>query len=118
MSVPLQITYREIGSSDAIDALVRGHVEHLERLSERILNCHVVLTAGGFGPKREHPYYEVHIDIVLPGKSLVIDHEPPPKHEHDDLYTAIDRAFARAARRLGDELDRQERSRTTIAESK
>lgn len=110
MNVPLQITYREIASSDAVDAHVRGHVERLGRIADSIVSCHVVLTAGGFGPQRENPYFEVHIDLLVPGHTISIDHEPTPKHEHDDLYAAIDRAFARVTRELGDLSDRDDRS--------
>lgn len=111
MNVPLQITYREIGSSAAVDAHVRSHVEKLGRISERVVSCHVVLTAAGFGPKRENPYFDVHIDLLIPGHTISIDHEPAPKHEHDDLFAAIDRAFARTTRQLSERSDRDDERR-------
>lgn len=109
MNVPLQITYREIGASDAVDGHVRSHVERLGRISDRIVSCHVVLTAGGFGPKRENPFFDVHVDLLIPGHTISIDHEPAPKHEHDDLFAAIDRAFGRATRQLSERSDRDDR---------
>jgi len=109
MNVPLQITYREVASSDAVDEHVRRHVEKLGRISDRILNCHVVLTAGGFGPQRENPYFDVHVELLIPGHTISIDRELARKHEHEDLFAAIDRAFARATRQLSERSDRDDR---------
>jgi ribosome-associated translation inhibitor RaiA len=45
MQTPLRITFRHMRTSPAVEALVREHVERLERFHDRITGCHVVVEA-------------------------------------------------------------------------
>lgn len=99
MQIPLQITFRDLPPSDAIEARVRSETAKLERYFDRITACRVVIEA----PHRRHhkgKLYHVRVDITLPGGTLVIDRERHARHAHEDVYVAIRDTFQAAQRQL------------------
>jgi ribosomal subunit interface protein len=92
MILPLQITARNIELTEAIKADIHEKSEKLDKFYDRITSCRVVVEAI---PKRS--LYNVHVDIKVPGKELVIKREP-----NADLYVAIRDAFLAARRKLED----------------
>jgi ribosomal subunit interface protein len=102
MQIPLQISFRNMDPSPAIEARIREKAAKLERFHDRIIGCIVVVEA----PHRHHhkgKLYNVRIDITLPGKDVVVDRAKPLDHAHEDVYVAIRDAFDAAARRLEDQ---------------
>lgn len=99
MQLPLQITFRDISPSEAIEAQIRQKVEKLNLFYERIISCRVVVEA----PHRHHHQgniYHVRIDLTVPQGELVINRNSSQNHAHENLYVAIRDAFAAAQRRL------------------
>ncbi|HKO08526.1 MAG TPA: HPF/RaiA family ribosome-associated protein [Alphaproteobacteria bacterium] len=101
MQLPLQISFRNMGASDAVEAAIRERAELLERFSDRITSCHVVVEAP-HQHQRKGKLYGVRIDITLPGEEIAVTHSGPQDHAHEDVYVAIRDAFNTAARRLED----------------
>jgi ribosomal subunit interface protein len=102
MPIPLQITFRKMDPSPAVEERIRKKVEKLERFHDRIVNCSVVVEA----PHRHHhkgKLYTVRVDISVPGKDVVVDRAKPVDHGHEDVYVAIRDAFNAAVRRLEDQ---------------
>ena len=103
MQIPLKIAFE--GGLEPSDAL-RERIEHearkLERFSDRITACRVVV----IGRSRRHRHgelYQVRIQIILPiGRDIMLDHNPEADHAHEDVYVAIRDAFDAAQRRLQD----------------
>jgi len=101
MQVPLQITFRGIDPSDAIETRVRELAARLGRYHERITSCRVMIET----PHRNKGHgklYHVRIDITVPGAEIVVGREPQAKHAHEDAYVALRDAFEAARRRLQD----------------
>lgn len=101
MQLPLQITFRHMDHSDAVDAAIRKNAERLDRFADRIMACRVVVIA----PHKHHrqgKLYEVKIDLTIPGEEIAVTREGPKNHAHEDVYVAIRDAFNAAARRLED----------------
>ncbi len=99
MQIPLQITCRDFPLSEAIEAKIRQQVGKLQRFSDRITSCRVVVEA----PHQNHRQgniYHVRIHLTLPGKELAIDRSSGQNHAHEDLYVAIRDAFNAAQRQL------------------
>ena len=46
MQVPLQITFRHMDSSPALEARIRQRAEELEHFFDRITSCHVTVECG------------------------------------------------------------------------
>lgn len=101
MQIPLQITFRGIPKSEAVEARIREKVSKLERFHSNIMSCRVAVEAEH---QRHHQgnHYHIRIDITTPRKELVISREHHDKQEHEDVYVAIRDAFNAAARQLED----------------
>jgi ribosomal subunit interface protein len=101
MKLPLQITFRNMEHSDAIEAEVREKAEKLDQFFEFIMRCHVVVEAHH---KHHHQGNLIHvaIDITVPGHELVVSRDPKEHQAHEDAYVAIRDAFDAAKRQLED----------------
>ncbi len=92
MILPLQITARNMDLTEVIKGDIREHAEKLDKFYERLISCRVIVEAI---PLRS--LYNVHVDMTVPGKELVVRREP-----NSDLYLAIRDAFNAARRELED----------------
>ncbi|HMA57003.1 MAG TPA: HPF/RaiA family ribosome-associated protein [Pseudolabrys sp.] len=103
MQVPLEITFRNIASSDSAEAAIRDHVQRLERIFGRITACRVRVDQRNQNANETIPPV-VHIEISVPGhKDIVVAHESDHlqrKFQTPDLRNAINEAFRIAERRL------------------
>ena len=106
MQLPLQITFRNMESSVAIESRVRERASKLDTVCDHIMGCRVVIEA----PHRHHhkgKLYHVRIDLTVPQGELVVSREPKDNHAHEDVYVAIRDAFKAAERQLEDYVRRQ-----------
>ncbi len=101
MQIPVQVTFRNMDPSEAVEANVREKAEKLERHFDRVISCRVVVES----PHRRHQkgkLYNVSIGIGVPGKEIVVNHSGPKNHAHEDVYVAVRDAFNAATRQLED----------------
>jgi hypothetical protein len=99
MQTPLQITFRGLGPSEAIEEDLRRRVAGLERKHPRITRCHVIVDL----PHRHHQkgnHFVIHIDLSTPLGELSVTHDPPESETHGDFKAVIRDAFAAALRQL------------------
>lgn len=106
MQLPVQITFRDLDHSDAIEAAIREKVAKLDQLHQRIMSCRVVVEAAH---KNRHKgnLYHVRIDMTVPEGELVVSRTNGMNHAHEDVYVAIRDAFDAARRQLQDHARRQ-----------
>lgn len=100
-TVPLQITFRHMKRSPALEARIAELAEKLDRFSEQILHCQVIVD----DPRRKHRHgvpFEFHLRITLPGKEIAIRRAAPADPAHQDPYVALRDAFHAARRRIQD----------------
>jgi ribosomal subunit interface protein len=102
----VQITFRDIPHSDAIEIYVRDHVAKLDTFASRITACHVVVEAP-HKHQQHGRHYRVRIDMTVPGGEVVVSNAPDEDSTNEDAYAAIDEAFDRLGRRLEDHVRRQ-----------
>ena len=97
MQSPLQISFRNMDSSDAVEANVREKVEKLDQQFDEILTFRIIIQALH---KHHHKgnLYHLRIYITVPDGELVVSRRPDLHHAHEDIYVAIRDAF-KAARR-------------------
>jgi ribosomal subunit interface protein len=102
MQIPLEICYKNMEKSDAVEARIREKAEKkFERYAGRITSCRVVVEA----PSRNQVHgncFDVRIDIHVPGEELVVTREGSNDPAHTDVYVAIRDAFDAALRQLDD----------------
>jgi ribosomal subunit interface protein len=106
MQIPLQISFREMDPSAAVEAKIRERAGKLDRYYDRIMSCRVVDEA----PHRRHhqgKLYHVRVDVTVPQGELVVSREPVDHHAHEDVYVAIRDAFDATQRRLANYARRQ-----------
>lgn len=99
MQQPLQITFRDIPSSEALETHIREKAAKLDQFYDHIMSCRVVVELP-HGHHHKGKLYHVSIDITVPGEELVINRLPHDNHAHEDAYVAIRDAFDAARRKL------------------
>jgi len=107
MILPLQITFRHMDPSPALQARIRELAARFDRFSKHIMRCHVIIEPL---PHHQHQgaLYDFRIDITLPGAEIAIRQARPADHAHEDPYVALRDAF-RAARRKLEDYERKRR---------
>ena len=108
MQMPLQIAFRNLDRSEAIEARIRERAEKLDQYHGRIMSCRVAVEAL-HKHHRHGNHYHVRIDLTVPGGELVANREPDEHHAYTDVYVAIRDAFDAIRRQLEDYGRRQSR---------
>ena len=124
MTLPLQITFRNMKHSSEVEDWIRAEADKLETYYHRIVGCRVAIEVPHRHHKKGKPLH-IRIDLTLPGKEIVIKREPvamrrtpvngeaaatspaTTKSPHADLELVIHDAFKSAARRVQDFARRQ-----------
>jgi ribosomal subunit interface protein len=101
MQIPLQITFRNLDRSPALETNVREHAGKLDQFYDRIMSCRVVIEAQ-HKHHRQGNHYHVTVDVTVPGAELVASREPDEHHAYTDVYVAIRDAFDTMRRQLED----------------
>ena len=101
IEAPLEVTFRNLDHSDAVEARVREKVAKLEQVNGRITSCRVTIEAV----HRQHTkgnLFQVQIEVNVPGKQVVVGRNSGRNQAHEDIYVALRDAFSAARRRLED----------------
>jgi ribosomal subunit interface protein len=101
MKIPLQITFKDVDQSPAIETRIRERAERLERFHDRIMGCRVVVGTASRSGHKGH-LYAISVDVTLPGGEVAATRERAMHHAHEDVYVAIRDAFDAVERRLED----------------
>lgn len=101
MQLPLQITFRKMAPSPAVEAHIRERATELERFFGRIMACRVVVEASSRRHEQGNIYHLV-IDLTVPGREIVVRRDPPEHQAHEDILVAVRDAFDSARRQLED----------------
>jgi hypothetical protein len=119
MTLPLQVTFRNMKHSTEVEDWVRTEAAKLETSYHRIIGCRVAIEVPHRHHKKGKPLH-IRIDLTLPGKEIVIKREPVAnrrasvnrgaaaqsqprvKSTHADLELVIHDAFKSAGRRVQD----------------
>ena len=73
--IPLELSFHNMASSDALKAAVREHVNKLEQFHDHIIGCRVVLELPHRSQKASGNPPDVHIVVRVPGKEIVVSKE-------------------------------------------
>lgn len=119
MKLPVQITYRNLQSSPAIEARIHEEIAKLETFYHDIVSCRVAVELPHQHHERGNAFH-VCIDLSVPGAEIVVKHEPTLHKSlrkieaerakknaetlapHKDVYVALRDAFKTARRELQD----------------
>jgi ribosomal subunit interface protein len=111
MSIPLRLTFHGMDPSDAVEQRVREKLDQLERFSDKLMGCRVVVDR----PHQHHhqgSLYSVKVELELAGADPILaGRDKHDDHAHEDVYVALRDAFEAAKRQLEKWVDRS-RKRT------
>jgi ribosome-associated translation inhibitor RaiA len=99
MQVPIEITFRAMDPSPAVEDSIRAWVARLQHYYDRIERCSVVIEM----PHRHHRTgntFQVHLTLTVPERTIAISRDPGRDLAHEDVYVAISHAFHAARRQL------------------
>ena len=105
MDIPLELSFHNMDSSDAVKAAVEEHVGRLEQFHDHIIGCRVVIEMPHKSHRTGQNIPDVHVVLRVPGKELVVSREMAravDRKKPADAYAAIDNAFAAAMSQLKD----------------
>lgn len=108
MQLPLQITFRDMPRSDAVEAKIRERAEKLDKFYDSIMSCRVVVEAP-HGHHHQGKHYHIRIDLTVPQGELVVSKDKHDNRTHEDVYVAIRDAFDAAQRQLKEYVRKQRR---------
>jgi ribosome-associated translation inhibitor RaiA len=99
MRANTQIFWQNLSPSDAIEVKIRKQIAKLEKLSEHLSDCRVIIEVPH---RHQHQgnIYHVQINLTVPGNQLIVNRQPSAQQSHEDLDLAIRDAFESAERQL------------------
>lgn len=101
MAFPVEVTFRDVPRSPAVEASVQRWSKRLAHVYERVERCSVVIER----PHRHHrtgQLYDVRIELAVPNRIIAVTHDPGIDGAHEDVHVAVADAFRAARRQLQD----------------
>ncbi len=101
MKQPLQVTFRGMKPSPAVEADVRERAAKLEQFYEPIIGCRVIIETAH---KHRHKgnLFNVRVNVRVPGSEIVVGRAHDLNHAHEDVFVASRDAFNVIRRKLED----------------
>jgi cold shock CspA family protein len=106
MKLPVQIAFHNMPQHADIASAIRAHAEWLENYCDRIMSCRVVVDRPHLHHK-EGNFYQIRIDLKVPGRELAVKRGPGRQTDSQDLDLMIRDAFDEARRQLEDHTRRR-----------
>lgn len=106
MQLPLQITFRHMDASPALEMRIRQLAERLDHYSQEIMSCRVIVEAP-HNHQHQGKLYTIHIDITSPGGEIVVTRDQHDKQAHSDAHVALRDAFRAAERQLEQRIEKR-----------
>ncbi|MGG6239644.1 HPF/RaiA family ribosome-associated protein [Nodosilinea sp. AN01ver1] len=108
MQIPLDITYRDVDKTPALEALIRSKVDKLEDVCDHIMGCHIAVERAHTHPSHGSPY-RVRLDLTVPpGHEIAVAKNPGEGVQYDSLETVIRDVFDAARRQLKELTEKQQ----------
>lgn len=99
MQTPVDIRFKDIPRSPALEAVIREQSDKLEQVCSDIISCRVTVEAPHKHQSKGRLYHVV-VDVNVPGKEIVVSHAPEDNPAYQDPYLAVNNSFRAATRRL------------------
>jgi ribosomal subunit interface protein len=107
MLIPVEVSFRHMAQSNAIEEEIRRKADKLDRFYPRITGCRVVVEASNRRTSTKAMLYRVRVDVTVPGGEIVAERQPSHQPLHEDLHIAIRDAFDSMKRELQDYAEKQ-----------
>lgn len=111
MRIPLEIAFKNVDPTAAMEQLVRERVDRLSRYNRDIIACRVAVEAPHRSGNAEAVGHRVRIEVSVPGDELVVSRDRNFPGEEYDPYTAVRKAFSAMESQLKSYAGRRESQR-------
>ncbi len=101
MSIPLDLTFRDMEPSPAVTTAVRASLDRLGAHCDRIQRCEVVIERPHHSKRHGQPLH-VRLELSVPDRVISVVRDPGDEAAHTNVYTAIHDAFHAARRQVDD----------------
>lgn len=101
MSIPLDLTFRDMEPSEAVTTTIRTSLDRLAKVYDRIQRC-IVVVERPHQSQRHGQGFHVRLQLVVPDRVFTIGRDPAHDDEHMNVFTAIGDAFRAARRQIHD----------------
>lgn len=105
--IPLQITFRDLEKSEALEARIRDQVDKLGQFYSGIHSCRVTVEKL-HKHQSQGQHFQVRIDIKTTDHERVAGRDPDQNQAHSDVYVAVRDAFKAMRRQLEDQVHKQQ----------
>jgi ribosome-associated translation inhibitor RaiA len=110
----VDVTFRNMETSDWLDHEIRERVAKLESLCTDIVSCRVMIDKPHHHSQAGGRRFSVHIDLTVPGEEIAVSHSPHSRKLSEDglrrdVMLVVRHAFASAKRQLQDYVRRRRR---------
>ncbi len=102
MDMPLEISFHNLQPSPAVETSIRRRVAKLEKIYNRLVGCRVSVESL-HNQHRTGNICEVHIEMMVPGGTLVVSrepHHPKERFAHPRVHGSLRQAFHAAEAQL------------------
>ena len=110
MAVPLQITFKGIDASPALEATSARR--RRASIASSVTSCAATSRSRRPTPPAPGPLFRARVEVFVPRGDVVVTRESPQDHAHEDPNVAVRDAFDAVVRQLEDHV-RQQDQRTT-----
>jgi ribosome-associated translation inhibitor RaiA/cold shock CspA family protein len=101
MQRPLQITFKGMDTSPALEVLIRERVDHLNTLYPRLTGCRVMVEIPHRASETAKVPIAVSVEADIPGRAPVIGKDEEERRESkQDQMAALNNAFEAVERQL------------------
>jgi ribosomal subunit interface protein len=103
MDTPLELSFHNMDSSDALKAAVGEHLAKLEQFHDHIIGCRVVIKLPHKSHRVGSNSPDVHVVLRVPGREIVVSRElarGDGEQSAKDAYVVLDEAFRAAQQQL------------------
>lgn len=109
MQSSVNVSYRGLEKSEAIEQMVREKAGHLDKFCDHIGRCDVAIEQPNHAHKKGNPF-RVRIDVTVPpGHELIAEEEQIDNGSHEPLAKAVHDAFKTMERQLRHLVEKQRR---------
>ena len=108
MQIPLDITYRDVEKSTALESLIRSKADKLEDVCDHIMGCHIAVERAHTHPSHGSPF-RVRLDLTVPpGHEIAVTKNPGEGVQYDSVESVVRDAFDAARRQLKELTEKQQ----------
>lgn len=102
VQVEPQITFKNIDTSPALQALIKQRIDGLEQIHPRIISCRVVVEVPHRAKETGKVPLGVSVEVEVPGRPTIVAKDQQERHEAKGDHAApLNNAFDAVERQLG-----------------